>query len=72
MERDDAKKLIIREWDDWASTHLQPNEEGSGFNGLSFFLDLQRDRPDLLDFPAQGDKWQTVHGWLLQEGKVTD
>jgi len=30
------------------------------------YLPREREKPDLLRFKANGDKWQTVHGWLLQ------
>ena len=72
MTKDEAKPLVIREWDSWATEHLQPDQEGSGTDGLAFFVNLQSERPDLLMFEATGDRWQTVHGWLLQEGKMWD
>jgi hypothetical protein len=29
-----------------------------------FFRYLQKERSDLLNFRADGNKWQIVHGWL--------
>jgi hypothetical protein len=40
-------------------------------NGMMFFIHLEKDRPDLLNFRAgYQDKWQIVHGWL--ERRVPD
>lgn len=72
MKKDDAKRLVIREWDTWAAANLNPDKDASGTHGLTFFVYLQNERPDLLAFRTAGDPWQTIHAWLLQEGKVTD
>ena len=72
IKKDDAKPRVIREWDSWAVANLRPNQEASGTHGLTFFAYLQSERPDLLAFKTRGDPWQTIHSWLLQEGKVTD
>jgi hypothetical protein len=32
--------------------------------GFLFFRYLQKEKSDLLDFRAVGEKWQIVHGWL--------
>jgi hypothetical protein len=67
MVRDDnpAKAAIIQEWDVWSKTHA----DNTG--GLLFFQHLQHRRPDLLlDFKTPGDKWQTVHAWLLGARRV--
>jgi hypothetical protein len=39
---------------------------------MNFFLYLEKERPDLLNFRASGDKWQIVHAWLLRERRVKD
>jgi len=33
---------------------------------MIFFGWLRRHRPYFLTFRSKGDKWQTVHGWLVQ------
>ena len=38
---------------------------------LYFFTHLQLKKPELLNF-ASSDKWETVHVWLLQEGRIID
>jgi hypothetical protein len=72
MVRDDspAKLAVIREWDKWARRH--PNDaKVSG--GMLFFSYLQKERPDLLlDFKTPGNKWQTVHAWLLSARRVKE
>ena len=72
MTLEEAKRLVVREWDDWAAANLDPSQEASGTHGLVFYVYLEQNHPELLKFPARGDRWQTVHGWLLQEGKVGD
>jgi hypothetical protein len=51
MKKDETKRLVLQEWDDWAARNLRPGQKTSGTDGLIFF-------------------WVTVHGWLVQEGKI--
>jgi hypothetical protein len=40
---------------------------------VPFYSYLKRERPDLLlDFQTPGDKWQTVHAWLLSARRVKE
>ena len=69
IRHEDAKRLIIQEWDIWASKQTDP------FNlreGMIFFGYLQKEKPDLLNFRDPGDKWQTVHRWLLDAGRLKE
>ena len=71
MKHQEAKRLIVREWDRWIQT--QPIDAGcaSARDSLKFFVELQDTRPTLLDFLTRGrDKWRVVHGWLLSERRV--
>jgi hypothetical protein len=52
------------EWDNWAALH--PDDL------MLFFTHSQEKKPELLKLRSTGDKWQTVHGWLLREGRVKD
>jgi hypothetical protein len=66
MKQEEAKHLIIREWDRWVQT--QPIDAGgpTGRDSLKFFLELQDARSALLDFQTRGrDQWQVVHAWLI-------
>jgi hypothetical protein len=71
MKQEEAKQLIIREWDRWVQT--QPIDSGgaTGRDSLKFFLELKDARSPLLDFQTRGrDKWQVVHGWLLSARRL--
>ncbi len=60
----------MHEWENWAALH--PDDLNSPNAGMFFFTYLQEKRPALLNFRSSGGKWQTVHGWLLREGRVKD
>lgn len=66
-DNDAAKQAVIREWDTWA-----PKNPADTTGGLMFFLYLQKEHPDLLQFKYPGDKWQCVHGWLLSARRVSN
>ena len=70
MRQVEAKFLIVHEWACWRDKNLQPDEQGSGTDALAFYVFLQQEKPDLLDFNYQGDRWQIVHAWLLSDGLV--
>ena len=69
MKKDDARLAVLREYDRWAKKH--PND-AKKMGGFVFFGYLEKERPDLLDFRAVGSKWQTVHGWLRDGGRLKD
>ena len=72
-EDTEARSRIIREWDAWARTHVPSNRKATGTDGLVFFSHVQKERAELLDFRTKAqDRWQIIHGWLLQAGKVSD
>lgn len=64
-----TKRSIIHEWDNWAALH--PDDLKSPNAGMYFFTHLQQKKPELLNF-ASSDKWETVHVWLLQQGRIKD
>ena len=57
-----AKAEIQRAWELW------DGKKHSSTAGLLFFGWLQRYRPYFLTFRCKGDRWQTVHSWLIQTG----
>jgi hypothetical protein len=61
MKKEEARRAVLSEYDRWAKKH--PND-ASMMGGFLFFRYLQKERSDLLDFRAVGDKWQIVHGWI--------
>jgi hypothetical protein len=68
-ENTPAKMAVIGEWDNWA---VKNPKDAKVMNGMFFFTYLQKEKPELLRFRSVGDRWQTVHGWLLREGRVND
>jgi hypothetical protein len=71
ITKDEARREVFREWHPWAAINVKRTPP-SGMDGLMFFSDLQRHKPHLLTFRDRGDKWQTVHGWLLRDKLVAD
>jgi len=67
----EAKQHVVRLFREWAATHGKPLPYDSSDGGLSFFYWLERNHADALRFRSRADKWQLVHGWLLQAGLVT-
>ena len=61
------RREVLAEWDRW-----RPSHEKTMMGGMRFFTYLQKEKPELLDFSAPGDKWQTVHGWLLRAKLVKE
>ena len=74
QEDSEARRAIIREWDDWARNN--PADSKSAAGCALFFVHLQQEKSELLDFHSTSDKWQDkwqmVHGWLRREGRVKD
>jgi hypothetical protein len=67
------KRAVVREWDDWIKT--QPLDGNATVrDARKFFLELKAKHfPTLLDFRSgSADKWQLVHGWLIDERRVSD
>ncbi len=68
---EDARMEIVAAWFEWKRLQgFQYDDVLSSTMGFEFFAYLQSHRPELLDFEYQGDKWQIVHSWLVQEGQV--
>ena len=61
MNKEESRRAVLSEYDSWAKKH--PNDARM-MGGFLFFRYLQKERSDLLDFRAVGNKWQIVHGWI--------
>ena len=73
MKQEEAKRLIIREWDRWVQTQSINSGRATGRDSFKFFLELQDARAAFLDFQTRGrDKWQIVHAWLLGAQRLSD
>jgi hypothetical protein len=72
MKQEEAKRLIIQEWDRWVQTRADSGKP-TGRDSLEFFFELQDVRSVLLDFQTRGrDKWKVVHAWLVRAGRLQD
>jgi hypothetical protein len=71
-EDTEERRRLIRAWDLWAAQNVPADRKATGNDGFIFFQALERERSDLLEFKSKADKWQTVHGWLLRQRKVSD
>jgi hypothetical protein len=68
---EEAECLIVEEWDEWAIREIPTIPDPSQSYALAFYGYLEQNRKDLLDFPAAGDRYQSVKVWLIAAGKVT-
>lgn len=66
MKQERARRVIIREWDQWIQAQPVDSCDATGRHSLKFFVEPQDARSALLNFKARGRyKWQVVHDWLL-------
>ena len=73
MRQSERKGLVLLEWNRWLQTQDIDPQKATGRDSLKFFCELQDQRSALLEFRASGrDKWQVIHAWLLNEGRVSD
>jgi hypothetical protein len=71
MKQEQAKRLLIQEWDNWIKQQRIAAGEATGRESLKFFFELEDARSPLLDFRSkEGDKWLVIHGWLLRAGRL--
>jgi hypothetical protein len=68
MTQEEARPQIVREWKRWKLSHA--GRDGTAM--FIFFGTLQREQPHLLTFRYSGDKWQRVHGWLMNHEGTSD
>jgi hypothetical protein len=61
MNKEEAIRAVVSEYDKWVKKH--PNQ-ASMMGGFLFFRYLQKEKSDLLDFRGAGNKWEIVHGWI--------
>jgi hypothetical protein len=71
MKQEQAKRLLIQEWDLWIKKQRIAPGEATGRDSLKFFFELQDARSTLLNFRSkQADKWLVIHAWLLSAHRV--
>ncbi len=64
----EAKMRILAEWRTWIG-HQQSAVSHKATEALTFFRELERNKPDLLSFES-ADKWDFVKGWLQSAGLI--
>jgi len=74
MKQEEAKHLIIQQWDRWIQTQSINSGRATGRDSFKFFLELQDARSAFLDFRTRNhrDKWQIIHTWLLGARRLSD
>jgi hypothetical protein len=68
---EEARQRVLDAWDVWAPKNIAAGQAATGNIAFLFFNHLQQEQSPLLD-SIPNDKWQTMHGWLLNSRKVTD
>jgi hypothetical protein len=56
----EAKRIIINEWDKRPPCQRTENDI------FTFFGEIYSTMPELLTFRSKIDRWQKIHGWLIQ------
>ena len=70
MKQDEARGIILSLFQDWCAEKNLKNPTGT--DGFIFYMGLEKQGHGASDFRCKGDRWQTVHGWLLEAGLVSD
>jgi hypothetical protein len=73
MRQDQWKSQVLLEWDRWLEAQPIDPSTPTARDTLKFFCELQDRRSPLLDFrPGRRDKWQIIHAWLHNAGRVAE
>jgi hypothetical protein len=77
MLKQDSNSAVLRLYPSWARVDgfdpdpIWTGKRISGNDAMLFYCFIQKEHPDLLSFRDSGDRWQTVHGWLI-EARISD
>ena len=71
IKQSEARMMIRSEWSRWRKDHPEITDP-NGNDAFVFYNGLDNDNAPALQFRDRGDRWQTVHGWLLEMGLVKD
>ncbi len=73
MRRDQRESRLLQEWQQWLQTQPLGRRRPTARDTLKFFYELEDSRSPLLDFRSgRRDKWQVVHAWLVEMGRVSE
>ena len=64
MTKDEARRRILDEWNHWLASNVSERPPAHMHAHQFFFGHLQPNRPELLDFRADREKWDIVQSWL--------
>jgi hypothetical protein len=67
--RAQAKRRWLQEWDAWAATNIAPDRQATEEEAFAFYRS-RKNAPGLEINSEGGASWRSVHGWLLEGGKV--
>ena len=62
--------LVCAEFQKWCARKNLDSPTGN--DGFLFYLEHEKMNSALLNFDCNGDRWQTVHAWLLGAKLVSD
>jgi hypothetical protein len=72
MRQHERKSRILLEWDRWLQAQPVAPRRPTARDTLKFFYELEDSGSPLLDFRSgRRDKWQMMHAWLLELGRVS-
>jgi hypothetical protein len=72
MSKQDAKAAVLNLYPSWARANgfdpdpIWSGNRISGTDAMLFYSFIQKEHPDFLSFRDSGDRWQTVHSWLIE------
>jgi hypothetical protein len=73
MRQHERKSRILLEWDRWLQAQPVARRRPTARDTLKFFYELEDSGSPLLDFRSgRRDKWQMIHAWLLEFGRVSE
>jgi hypothetical protein len=73
MRQHERKSRLLLEWDRWLQAQPVARRRPTARDTLKFFYELEDSRSPLLDFRSgRRDKWQVVHAWLVELGRVSE
>jgi hypothetical protein len=73
MRQHERKSRLLLEWDRWLQAQPVARRRPTARDTLKFFYELEDSRSPLVDFRSgRRDKWQVVHAWLVELGRVSE
>jgi hypothetical protein len=69
MRRAEAKRRWLQEWDAWAADNIAADARATETEALAFYTS-RKTAPGLAINIDRVVPWPSVHGWLLESGKI--